>query len=422
MRVTLIADNTDVTNWGCRATSFALRRLLARHHSIVHVVGRRQLSTPLSHSPVLPNKLYGKALRRLTRNKRSTALAFARPFGEYRAWTHDLDANEAALQRMRRGSSEASRMLDAIEDCDAVVVNGEGEMIFSSPARPTLLATLTLINAARKRGKPVFYTNGMVSACPSSGTNAETVSVASAVLADAQTTWRDPMSHEFAGQVLPGIKASWAPDALFSWADYLPIDTNGTDIGEHLRPLLEKTRHSVPDLRPLEYVVVSGSSSAAKSPERATQSYAALLTALKSAGYRTIAVPTCKGDKFLVKSAQLAGVPHVPVDFPVVAGAILLANAAAMVSGRWHPSIMASLGGVPTVMLGSNSHKSQVLPVLVREEELPVYSDQPDDTEIAKIVETVRKDVDAGAMLRDAIRDRSNELGKLAAKGVATIG
>lgn len=104
-----------------------------------------------------------------------------------------------------------------------------------------------------------------------------------------------------------------------------------------------------------------GSSAAAWNPKRAKPHYEALTQALKKLGQPLVLVQTCEGDAFLEDVAKEAGVPFIPVNIPVMAGAAVLARAEVFVSGRWHPSIMATLGGTPCVFLGSNSHKTRSL-------------------------------------------------------------
>ena len=55
------------------------------------------------------------------------------------------------------------------------------------------------------------------------------------------------------------------------------------------------------------------------------------------------------------------------VEVPILLGATVLANSKLFVSGRYHPSIMASLGGTPCIFLGSNSHKNTVVSKLSQE-------------------------------------------------------
>jgi polysaccharide pyruvyl transferase WcaK-like protein len=58
---------------------------------------------------------------------------------------------------------------------------------------------------------------------------------------------------------------------------------------------------------------------------------------------------------------------------PLASGLLLLAHAACFISGRYHPSIMASLGGTPCIWMTSNSHKTLSVQYVLGEEEPREY-------------------------------------------------
>ena len=50
-----------------------------------------------------------------------------------------------------------------------------------------------------------------------------------------------------------------------------------------------------------------------------------------------------------------------PATIPLASGLMVLGDARGYVSGRYHPSVLASLVGIPLVLMASNSHKTESL-------------------------------------------------------------
>jgi polysaccharide pyruvyl transferase WcaK-like protein len=97
------------------------------------------------------------------------------------------------------------------------------------------------------------------------------------------------------------------------------------------------------------------------------------------------------------------------METPIIAAAKILANAQAYVSGRYHPAIMASLGGTPCVFMGSNSHKTWSLQALLEYDKIMEYDSVPSAEEIKKIVADTIKII-GDLELRDKIKHRAKSL------------
>jgi polysaccharide pyruvyl transferase WcaK-like protein len=87
----------------------------------------------------------------------------------------------------------------------------------------------------------------------------------------------------------------------------------------------------------------------------------------------------------------------------LLCGAVL-AHARLFISGRYHPSILASLGGTPCIFLGSHAHKMGSLSMVLEYERHREFDAFPDDAEIAEIISTAQKYLDGGETLRARIR------------------
>lgn len=417
MRLTIVADNSTSPNWGCRATSFALRELLSTRHEIVGTVDRDLIRAPFTAEARIPANLHAGIVAKLRRQRLRRLpgvgkLAFRGidMLGAIHAPSHAITADAELLWAMRGSSPKAQALIAAIAPCDAVVVNGEGEMIFSTPARETLLQTLAICALARRMGKRLFWLNGMISAAPDSQVNSESVEVVRAELADAVIATRDPLSFEAGQRLLPGMVESWFPDALFTWSHLFAGQAPLAYDASRLIAWFDRTGVTRPACTDQPYIVLSGSSQSARDQARAADCYTALARGLAAVGLPVLLVETCVGDLFLRQVARRTGLPCMPVDTPMMAGAALVANARAFVSGRWHPGILASLGGTPGVFMGSNSHKTAALQQMLAYPAPVEYPPFPDAAAITAIVEDTRQAIAAGPGLRATIADRAGQL------------
>ncbi len=418
MRIAMVADNSVAANWGCRGTSFALRSMLAERGEISGVITRYEIIGRLAHSPLVPNRIYGAAADRVRKRSLPMIGTLMAGIGEFTPWSLDLDANAAALAALRGKARAADIIFDAIENADIVVVNGEGEMIFSDPPRQGLLATMTIMKIALDAGKPVHYLNAMISPSHAaqadrSATEERTLEVAAGLLARCTVGLRDPLSMRVAAKLMPEVETHYRPDALFSWAGELAFPGVGGPVADRIQPLLDQNGVRAPKALSGDYLVVSGSSAAANVDRgTAIDAYCRLVEKLRGLGPSPLLIPTCTGDNFLHEVARRTGVESLPVTTPIMAGAMILANASAMVSGRWHPSIMASLGGTPTVMLGSNSHKTSALLEMLPYDHDHPFGTLPTEQESIEIRDLLSQEILAGTDRRAEIAAHAATLGR----------
>lgn len=392
MKFLYIGDNSDSLNWGCRATSLALRQLIGRRGGIVGSVPTGLIARNWGYSDRMGDAGYERLTRVLDRGKvrripvaGAIATGIVGALGVASAIGHDIDANVKVLERARDHHPGMRTLFDKIDACDAAVVNGEGDLIFSTPARQRLLFILTVCRLVLKRGKKLFYLNAMASAAPDTPANSETIAAARAVLAEADVfSLRDPVSFAFAREhrLASSDRMVLHADAVFSWA---PMFARGVERYEQaaLLPFFERTGHAMPAVLQEPYLLVGGSSRSANRPREAVAAYVELVESLKRLGLPIALAPGCTGDLFLKDVAKATGATMLPIDAPILANAAILANARLYVSGRWHPSIMASLGGTPCVFMGSNSHKTLAIQQMLGTTKPHEFSPWPKAAEIA---------------------------------------
>ncbi len=426
MKLLYIGDNSDSLNLGCRATSIALRQLAEQHAELIGPVPTRMIQARWPVSDRIGDAAYGQLAKLFNRNK-VRALPLAGPaigavmdaLGTRDAITHDLARNADALMRAQAYSADARALVLWLEECDGALVNGEGDLIFGTPARQRLLFILTLCDMLQQRGKTLFYLNAMASPAPGQDPDAETLAVADEVLARADAfALRDPVSLDFARQHLPraGAKAAMFPDAVFAWAE----DLNSEEFLRQ-REVVQRflADHGVDPAA--GYILVGGSSRAAHDKPRAAAAFPGLVAALRECGLPVVLQPACNGDSFLEAVARETGAPLFPIASPIRAHVALLGEASLYVSGRWHPSIMAALGGTPCVFMGSNSHKMIALQHQLGYADPHEYDPWPSAADSAAMAAEASELLARGAALRRSIRQRAAVLGAEARKSVAAL-
>jgi polysaccharide pyruvyl transferase WcaK-like protein len=267
---------------------------------------------------------------------------------------------------------------------------------------------------ARLLGRPSYYLNAMVSDCPVTGRSESTSGIArEALKMCAVVTTRDPISYAVLGEIAPGIDRHLVPDALFSWA---PRFVNPAD----LLPRRADAAISFPEDPALfgrfdferPYLAVSGGSLASWDQTRAVDTYLALVASLQRLDLPIVLVQTCRGDRFLEQVGAATNTPVLPVRTPILQGGAVLAGARAFISARYHPSILASLGGTPLVLMQGNSFKNEGLRQWIGHGEETVYPAHPDEKQISAIVQATGSAIDAGDDLRRSIRARACDLGQ----------
>ena len=161
MRILYIADNRNRYNWGCRATSAALSELTGVDNQIVgRISGRLTLSEEFLYIPLM-----GEGFNRLIYKNASVEKLAKHIIGRCPEalkekcdfLTEDFDRSIELIQKYARSNRIYREInLDAYR-YDAVVINGEGTMIMSSPCRRDSLYYLLFIYWAKKRKKKVFF-------------------------------------------------------------------------------------------------------------------------------------------------------------------------------------------------------------------------------------------------------------------------
>ncbi len=399
MQILYIADNRNRHNWGCRATSAALSQLICEKHSIVgRITGKLTLSRNFAYFPFFSGRLNFLVYKNIRISHVTESIVRRLPpfiRSKLDFLSENFDKSIELIKRYSQYNRAYKEINLDLYEYDAIVINGEGTMIMTSPPRRDTLYYLLFAYWAKKRGKKVFFVNAMFSDCPKTGRNERTVALTNSILSkcDAVIT-RDPLSYRYAKEVIKIKECKYIPDALFSWKKYFQKDYSFIYTRNILPFGYESDNYlDGPELIAHNYICVFGSSSAAWNQEAAKGPYAELVNALKDKLSCPIyLVQTCDGDLFLEKVAEMTDTIFVPVQIPIVVGLNLLAHAGLCISGRYHPSIMASLGGTPCIFLGANSHKNIGLQEMLEYTTCKEYHSCPTKEDIDEIcIEAVKR-------------------------------
>jgi polysaccharide pyruvyl transferase WcaK-like protein len=288
-----------------------------------------------------------------------------------------------------------------MNQCDAVVINGEGTFIFRRPLSRDALFLLFIIEFATSRNKPVYLLNCMFSESPISGpTKVIEDLVGSTIAKCAAVVCRDSQSANFARRHVSHDQVGTLPDALFTWRDRISnaisLVRDNPDIA-----LPYGSDNYVGRISLVEpYICVAGSSLLMRNPLRP---YIMMIRKLQTLRIPVIGLQTCIGDSFMKEVCEVCEIPFVSQDVPILSAAGLVAGAACFVTGRFHPAIMASCGGTPCVFMGSNSHKNQTLQKVLRYRSISSYSSVPSNEEIEGIHADATEIMRRGSSLREDI-------------------
>lgn len=428
MKILYVSDNRCRENYGCRATSTALSQLIGSSHEIVgHISGMytympgdlvfnkgwsRDKYTKFSKRKYFAYwaKLYCLFHRGVSKIKHRKFL-----LGEYDFVSYDLDLSIENLIKCLPANPHISEYDLRQYDFDAMVVNGEGSFIFAKKPWRESMILLMLMHWAQKLGKKVYFMNAMLSDDPNSEHNDRTVELANQIFSKCEIVQvREDVSFAYTKKHFPELENVYLkPDALFTWYPLVNDDFEVKD-GKYFMPFgreSDEFYYAFDFSKP--YILIAGSSSSRLHSDLndTIKSYEALTNHIKNSfpSYNVYLIITCGGDDFFYEVGRKTKTNVIPAEMPIVAASKILANASLFVTGRYHPAILASLGGTPCVFMGSNSHKTYSLQVLLEYKNPVEFDCLPNDGEIARIINASKLAITQD---RIKIQDRAFTLSK----------
>lgn len=397
-------------NWGGRSQSIALYELLSTKFHITDVVygsgGTSIIEFDEHLRSLLPRRI-GKLIDRFREKSKylDLSLDMGKIIGAKNFVTNKPDQSLYNLLKYKETSSRLSRLYDQVKDADIVVINGEGSGIFRTPFRRDFFFYLAMIELASHLKKPVFYVNCIISDCPNTGRNVDDVKSANASLVKCRSVLvRDFESLRYVKSVMTGVNCHFLPDALFSWQSRMKDSIRNLPVnGDFTIPFPEQQEHFGKLDFSEPFICIGGSSEAAYHPEKATIYYERLFECTHKLGHKVFLIQADEADQFLNRIASSRGAGIVPVGTPILLCGAILSNARLLISGRYHPSIYASLGGTPCIFLGAHSHKMSSLQPVLEYEEMNEFGAFPSGEETDRILELASRYIERGQELRDKI-------------------
>lgn len=427
-RTLLVCDNRDSLNWGCRATSIALGQIIYQY-SFVDSIFRRSASRPHPIGPFSPffdtqGGLLTRVWRGCTKTK-GLRTAYNIIGGQSDFVSSSATASLRNFLKHKKRDKKLGELFDLFAQADQVIINGEGSLIFRDPPRRDLDFQLFCIELAHHLGKPVHFVNAMASDCPKSGTNQEVVDAVLATLGKADSVLlRDPVSATRLRELgIPDV--TWVPDALFSWANrYRDVLANGLVTPTELIDCWPESDHFFDGWQkmPSEYIAVSGASRPpGQNPASWAPFFEGLIRSIKSELRLPVVIVDPFGDDFLQPVSKKTNSIFIRSGTNILAGASVLANASTYISGRYHPSILASTGGTPCVMLPSNSHKTHSLQEVLGYDEPRTFCFDATQKNYNSILEQTHFLLKKGDTLRNEIASTSRGHGQAAESAFGAI-
>lgn len=392
----LVGYGVDKNNWGNRGTSLALLSLLSRRGIVSGFIYAKEKNIRLCPHPMqkISGKIswefynYSQKYSSTNRGKISGYLASKfLDIGEF-IQARPEDSADFIL-RNQKHSTFLRSIVDRINNCDEVVINGEGDAIFTTPPRRTYLFLLAIIALANKLGKRSHFLNSVFSPSPNNTIDKETIALTRETLKYCSTiTVRDPISHVFACEHFSGISSLLVPDALFAWNQlyFKNLSDNLSQNKALLFPFVDASPVFNFDIFSKPYIVIAGSSRIEGASAAAVNKYTRLISKIEGKGLQVILCQPGPGDEILQFAAKNTSATYVEGSIPIMAAAALLAGAECFISGRYHPSILASCGGTPCIFLSSNSHKNIGLQKLLDYQNPHQYTCPPSNSEIDNIL------------------------------------
>lgn len=423
MKILYVADNRNRGNYGCRATSTALSQLISTENEIVGRVSGRYTHNDtgnmyfLKGMPRIFYNIIGKmdhwcdikvGLYLFHNMKKRHGKIY---FSKYDFLSLDLDKSIDNLIKCLPANPELREFDIRQYDFDAMVVNGEGSFIFCTPPWRESIVITMLMHWAQKMGKKVFFVNAMFSDSPNTAHNERALKVVYNTLKKCDLiAVREMVSYSYAKKYMPALKPVIIPDALFSWFDLI---NDGHKIVDGKYYMDHRIENDVlyKDFRfDMPYICVTGSSASGECIDKKeiSECYIKIVMGLKERfpEYKVYIVEACEGDAFLQNVASTTNTMLVGLCTPIVAVSKILANARLYITGRYHPAIMASMGGTPCVFLSSNSHKTYSLQQLLQYQDIHEYNLIYSENEYAQIMDMSASYLHQGEELRKVIKNR----------------
>lgn len=379
-------DGKAKSNWGGRATSLAMSRVLFEMKKFENIAS--------INGDIIVN---GFSSNRYLRLIDKTIFRICKTLGiMYPKWDM-INTLSNDFLRERNRDHEISNIITNIENSQSVWVNGEGDFILAN--RYSLFRTLLLMQVAIKLGKEVSLVNSILSMPRTNNPYFDHVKGAiEQILPFLKIIYyRDPESFDLHSRLFPKIQANWCPDALFKWVDEgSHLSRNNNWFGSNSEGLPLELQVLLADSKS-KIVGISGSSQYSAQNNLRGQhlvDLTALIYELRKCSLVPVIIATDSVDYWMQEVAIKEKCFFVNPEIPLSSAMKLLSRLSCLISGRYHPSILAATVGTPCIFMESNSHKTRSLQTILGiqpSQEFPFFGEKPN---LSEIIELMQKTID----------------------------
>lgn len=312
------------------------------------------------------------------------------------------------------------KLISNILHSDMVIINGEGSMIFSEecPIYNHLLFYLAILYLGKQMGAKTAYINAVCSADADGKNNENVVNICKrATKYIDYMIVRDEVSYDYAKKIF--IDTLYIPEALFVWYKYFEKENNflipsGDMVYTSPEDDFEygKFNFDVP------YVLIGGYNTKDEIDiDDALFKWDGIVKYIRNKGYKVYIVKTLRRKEwFLDELSKRSGVDMIKNEVNSLVMTSILGNASLLISGRFHPSVLASLGGTPCIIFKSNCQKSKgynyYFDFLRDKRVLNSVLNEGDYLELLKRIDLYLEDWENDGKLRREIKKTAAALGK----------
>lgn len=423
-KVYFVNDTSDSSNWGCRATTNAFRKMIVE--SGFEISNTLYLFSMEIEEKYIPNKKlrliesYSNSMVQSIPKGRSVIQylnrRFVRPnwdrvsgkidvipkcFAEFEPFARQVIAGEIL---------QAENL--SLKKCDLVVINGEGS-IYDRQRKGRMMLFIAYL-AKQYFNKPCILVNH--TADVHEPIMAEIVSHVYPLLDN--VVFREPLSARACANLIGEDNSTLAADAAFT---YRPTSNSSWSSIAAREGYFSIWPDSAVGFDPQKPYICVGGSSIYLRPDRPQYDpipgFIKLCQALQSIAPVVLTAPCGTDEKIFRPIAKELNLPLIALTTPTQQAVDILGNASAFVSGRWHPSILALTGGTPIVTLTANTYKTQSLIEQIGLD-APTFDALKLHEETEAIVKLTRSYIQQGNSLREKLRHRARELSDLASENV----
>jgi polysaccharide pyruvyl transferase WcaK-like protein len=416
MKVYFVNDTSLNNNWGSRAATYMLRRMVeSTGNPISATLPLQQLAYLDWDAKAQTQKIYSQTSKLFAKPKKLGSLVqiLLRQIPPYlpdpipQTWQDFKPCAEAVMKH-----SWLSDIKAALLECDLVMLNGEGG-IFGRQRESRMMLFIAYL-AKQYFNKPVALVN-------------QTTDVSDPVLYEIAKNiypllddiiFREPLSAEQCQDFCDGFTAAdtgfaFEPSAHRAWLEvaskpgyfnFYPESNN--------------------DFNPREpYVCVGGSSIYYRKDRPSYDPVLGFTKLCESLLEQTQVVLTASAAADLPIFEPIAKklkIPLIRPETPPQQAVDLLAHSTAYIGGRWHSSIFAYTGGAPVIPLGAHTFKVHSL---LKQMDLSTQPFEALDLEreCDGIISLLNNYITQGASLRNSLRNKARALGELSWENVRML-